>query len=77
MHTLSELLAVLRKRRGLSQSELAERAGISERQVGRYENGGAGVMSTSTFARLAFELAESGEEVDALVSALHRLRLEE
>ena len=39
MHTLSELLAVLRKRRGLSQAELGERAGISERQVSRYENG--------------------------------------
>lgn len=74
MHTLSELLVILRKRRGLSQAELGERAGISERQVSRYENGGAGVMSTATFANLTFQLADTEEELDALVAALHRLR---
>jgi len=74
MHTLSELLGVLRKRRGLSQAELAERAGISERQVSRYENGGAGVMATSTFSELAFHLAETDQERDALLRALHALR---
>ncbi len=77
MHTLSELLAVLRKRRGLSQAELGERAGISERQVSRYENGGAGVMSTATFAELADILAETNEELTELIAALYRLRASE
>ena len=77
MHTLSELLAVLRKRRGLSQAELGERAGISERQVSRYENGGAAVMSTATFSELAFQLAETDEERDGLIVALYRLRASE
>jgi len=74
--TLSEVIAMLRKRRGLSQLELAERAGISERQVSRYENGGAGVMSTATFAHLAWALADTDEEMDALLRALHALRSE-
>ena len=74
--TLSEVLAMLRKRRGLSQSELAERAGISERQVSRYENGGAGVMSTATFARLTWNLADTDEELDVLLRALYDLRSE-
>ena len=74
--SLSEVIAMLRKRRGLSQSELAERAGISERQVSRYENGGAGVMSTANFAHLAWALADTDEEMDTLLRALHALRSE-
>jgi transcriptional regulator with XRE-family HTH domain len=74
MHTLSELLGTLRRRRGISQSELAERSGISERQVSRYENGGAGVMSTATFSALLFHLAETPDEKDALLLALADLR---
>ena len=74
MHTLSELLGTLRRRRGISQSELAERSGISERQVSRYENGGAGVMSTATFSALLFHLAETPAEKDALLLALADLR---
>lgn len=74
MHTLSELLGTLRRRRGISQSELAERSGISERQVSRYENGGAGVMSTATFSALLFHLAETDAEKDALLLALADLR---
>jgi hypothetical protein len=31
-------------------------------------------MSTATFAELAFQLADTEEELDALVAALHRLR---
>ena len=72
--SLSEVIVMLRKRRGLSQSELAGRAGISERQVSRYENGGAGVMSTTIFARLAWALADTDEEMDTLLQALHALR---
>jgi len=74
MHTLSELLAVLRRRRGISQAELAKRAGISERQVSRYENGGADVMSTGTFSALMFHLAETPDEKDSLLVALAELR---
>lgn len=74
--TLSEVIAMLRKRRGLSQLALAERTGISERQVSRYENGGAGVMSTATFARLAWTLADTDEELDVLLRALYDLRSE-
>ncbi len=74
MHTLSEQLAVLRRRRGLSQAELAKLCGISERQVSRYENGGADVMSTGTFSALMFHLAETPDEKDALLVALGELR---
>ncbi|MGA2037619.1 MAG: RstR family transcriptional repressor [Acidimicrobiales bacterium] len=35
----SERLSALRAERGLSQSELAERAGVHLSQLGRYENG--------------------------------------
>lgn len=77
MHTLSELLGTLRRRRGISQSELAERSGISERQVSRYENGGAGVMSTATFSALLFHLAVTDAEKDALLLALADLRAAE
>ena len=69
MHTLSEQLAVLRRRRGMSQAELAKLCGISERQVSRYENGGADVMSTATF-----HLADTPSEKDALLVALGELR---
>lgn len=74
MHTLSELLGTLRRRRELSQVELAKLAGISERQVSRYENGGADVMSTATFSALMFHLAQTPEEKDALLVALAELR---
>jgi transcriptional regulator with XRE-family HTH domain len=73
MHTLSELLAVLRKRRGLSQYELATRAGLSERQVSRYETGGSGVMSARSFAGLLAALPETDEERAAMLAALAAL----
>ena len=76
MHTLSELLAVLRKRRGLSQYELATRAGLSERQVSRYETGGAAVMSARSFAGLLSELPETDEEREAMLAALAALAVE-
>jgi|TARA_R100000084_G_scaffold104566_2_gene61265 transcriptional regulator with XRE-family HTH domain len=74
MHTLSEQLAVLRRRRGFSQADLAKLCGISERQVSRYENGGADVMSTGTFSALLYYLAETPDEKDALIGALAELR---
>ncbi len=72
--TLSEQLVILRRRRGLSQAQLAEAVGVSERQISRYENGGAGIMATNTFAALAHVLATTDAEMDALLGTLHRLR---
>ena len=43
----------------------------------RYENGGAGVMSTATFAGSADILAETDEELTELIAALYRLRASE
>jgi len=53
---------------------LAKLCGISERQVSRYENGGADVMSTGTFSALLYYLAETPDEKDALIGALAELR---
>jgi transcriptional regulator with XRE-family HTH domain len=73
MNTLSELLAILRKRRGLSQYELSTRAGLSERQVSRYETGKAAVMSAQSFAGLLATLPETDEERAAMLAALAAL----
>ncbi len=73
MNTLSELLAILRKRRGLSQYELSTRAGLSERQVSRYETGKAAVMSVQSFAGLLAALPETDEERAAMLAALAAL----
>jgi transcriptional regulator with XRE-family HTH domain len=54
----SERLRELRRRRGMSQSELAEQAGISLRTLARLESQSSRPCRTRTLARLARALGE-------------------
>jgi uncharacterized protein len=57
--TPAELIRIVRRRRGLSQSELAARAGTSQPVVSAYEHG----RRDPTFATLARLIEASGERL--------------
>ncbi len=53
---IGKRLQNLRRRKGLSQGELAERSGISRASITNLERGGAGDVRAETLARLAAAL---------------------
>ena len=63
--TPAELIRVVRQRRGLTQAELAERAGTSQPVVSAYEHG----RRDPSFATLA-KLIDAGGEVLRIDAAL-------
>lgn len=72
-------LKTWRKLRGLTQAQLADRAGISRAALGRLEHGGEGV-SLETFLRVlrALGVLETAiKAVDPYESDIGRLRSEE
>lgn len=87
--TFSERLAELRREKGLTQQQLAERVGLHQTQIHRYESGSsepsmdalrrlALALGVSTDA-LVFEEAERGpdEELRLQFEAVSRFGLEE
>jgi transcriptional regulator with XRE-family HTH domain len=73
---LAEDLRTWRKLRGLTQAQLADRAGISRAALGRLEHGGEGV-SLETFLRVlrALGVLDSAlKAVDPYESDIGRLR---
>lgn len=65
-----ECLAALRLSRGLSQAQLAERCGMNQSHIARYEAGGA-MPQAANARRLAEQL---GVTVDVIFSACERSR---
>jgi non-specific serine/threonine protein kinase len=64
-HQFGELLREYRRAAGLTQEELAERAGVSPRSISELERGGAHVPRRDTIALLARALGLSGESLEA------------
>ena len=63
---LSQRIAALRKRRGLSQEQLAEQVGVSRQAVSKWETGAA----SPEFDKLAALSACLGVSVDELVTGV-------
>ena len=63
---MSNLLLVARTRAGLTQRQVAEKAGISASYLSLIESGQRTTMSASTYLRLTAELSLSAEEREAL-----------
>lgn len=63
-----ERLKEMREKRGLSQTDLSERADVSKRQIGRYEHG-KGDPTSDTLARIARALDVSGDYLIGLTDA--------
>jgi transcriptional regulator with XRE-family HTH domain len=63
---MSNLLLVARTRAGLTQRQVAEKAGISASYLSQIETGQRTTMSASTYLRLTAELSLSAEEREAL-----------
>jgi len=66
------VLAACRRSAGLSQQELAERAGLSVRAVGNMERGRVKVPHPATMRRLADALGLAGQHREALLAAVGR-----
>ena len=66
------MLAACRRSAGLSQQELAERAGLSVRAVGNMERGRVKVPHPATMRRLADALGLAGQHREALLAAAGR-----
>jgi transcriptional regulator with XRE-family HTH domain len=72
-------IRALRRHRGLTQAELADRAGISQAAVSRAERGDASTLTVRTLERIAEALGARtslrlfwhGEELDRLLDAAH------
>lgn len=72
-------IRALRRRRGLTQAELADRAGVSQAAVSRAERGEARSQTVRTLERIADALGARtslrlfwhGEELDRLLDAAH------
>jgi transcriptional regulator with XRE-family HTH domain len=62
-HGFGERLALLRKSRGLTQAELGEAAGLSQRMVAHYENTPGAQPPASVVASLATALHASADEL--------------
>jgi predicted ATPase/class 3 adenylate cyclase/DNA-binding XRE family transcriptional regulator len=69
-----DLLRQLRKAAGLTQAELAERAGLSERGLNDLERGARLTPRRDTIALLADALGLTGEQRAAFVAAARRAR---
>jgi len=60
--TLGEQLVLLRRRRNLSQTDLAKAAGIARSTLSRWENGHTEAPSPELFARLITTINASPEK---------------
>jgi non-specific serine/threonine protein kinase len=69
-----DVLRDYRRAAGLTQEELAERAGISPRSISEMERGGAHVPRRDTVALLAGALELAGPERDAFVALIDQRR---
>ncbi|HUW88170.1 MAG TPA: helix-turn-helix domain-containing protein [Candidatus Paceibacterota bacterium] len=67
----AQILGFVRQQSGLTQAELAQRAGTSQSAIARYENGNAS-PSTTTLLRL---LKAAGYELDVMVRKTPPLNL--
>src|SRR5215472_16447245 len=75
--SFGELLRVHRHAAGLTQEELAERAGVSPRSISEMERGGPHVPRRDTVSLLARALglsAQARETLDSLVDQRRRIR---
>src|SRR5262245_12153941 len=71
-NSFGTLLRDFRRAAGLTQTELAERAGISWRGLADLERGARRTPRRDTLSRLAAALGLAGEERAALEAAAHR-----
>src|SRR5262245_66230106 len=75
--SFAELLRDHRRTAGLTQEELAERAGVSPRSISELERGGGHVPRRDTVALLARALGLAGpdrQELEALLEQRRRAR---
>jgi transcriptional regulator with XRE-family HTH domain len=72
--TFGELLRDHRRATGLTQEQLAERAGVSPRSISELERGGAHVPRRDTVALLARALGLVGPELEAFEVLVDRQR---
>src|SRR5215210_4011429 len=72
--SFGELLRDHRRAAGLTQEELAERAGISPRSISEMERGGAHVPRRDTVSLLARALGLEGEQRLAFEDLIERRR---
>jgi transcriptional regulator with XRE-family HTH domain len=63
---MSNLFLLARTRAGLTQRQVAKRAGITASYLSQIETGQRTTMSASTYLRLTAELSLSAEEREAL-----------
>ena len=66
-YTFGNYICELREKKGLSQNQLGEKLGISNKAISKWENGGA-YPSTELMLPLARELDVSIEELYAAIS---------
>ena len=76
MMTIGNRLLAARKRLGLTQAEVAERAGLSDRTYADIERGGVN-MRIETFLRICQTLAVSPDDILVQEHTSAALRLEE
>src|SRR5438270_3075277 len=72
--SFGELLRDHRRAAGLTQEELAERAGVSPRSISELERGGAHIPRRDTVTMLARALGLRGKDLEAFELLIERRR---
>jgi len=71
---IGQRITALRKREGISQQELAERAGLTRQHIGRIENGELPNVANVTIQQIAEALGMTVDIIDPKLAGLAPLK---